>query len=192
MIIYKITNNITGKMYVGKTSTTLKKRWKHHCYQGKSNRCIYLKNAIKKYNKENFSHEIIEECSKDIVDSREIYWIAKLNTLAPLGYNLRGGGDSGAIHPDTKKKMSEAALGKPKPEKVKVKIAKTLKGTKKSKTHAANIKKAAIKRGLSKRGIKRPEFSDEWKENMSKAKRGKKLSESHKKAISEGLRKRKK
>ena len=53
MIIYKIVNNINGKIYIGQTIQTLEKRWKSHCSKGGS--LSYIKRAIFKYGQNNFS-----------------------------------------------------------------------------------------------------------------------------------------
>ena len=71
-IIYKITNIINNKVYIGQTVNTIKQRWNKHCH---SNGCRSLYNAILKYGKENFNIEIIETLPIEELDEREIYWI---------------------------------------------------------------------------------------------------------------------
>jgi group I intron endonuclease len=91
MILYKITNKITGKRYIGQTIQELDLRWQQHCY--KSEGCLYLVNAIKKYGKKNFEVLPISRCNtKEEMDDRERYYIKLYNTLAPNGYNLKSGG----------------------------------------------------------------------------------------------------
>ena len=51
-IIYKITNIINNKVYIGQTVNTLKNRWCKHCH---SNGCRMLYNAILKYGKDSFT-----------------------------------------------------------------------------------------------------------------------------------------
>ena len=91
MIIYKITNKINGKIYIGQTSLSIKDRWSRHC--NNDSHCTYLKNAIKKYNKENF---IIEEIyiakNRDELNKLEKSIIKEYNSLYPNGYNLTTGG----------------------------------------------------------------------------------------------------
>ena len=96
--IYKITNDINGKIYVGKTYDTIKKRWKEHCREWRKTRTEKrpLYDAIKKYGIEHFNIEMIEETFNP--EEREIYWIDKLRTYVGFddckGYNGTLGGDS--------------------------------------------------------------------------------------------------
>ena len=61
---------------------------------------------IKTYGKENFTFEIIEECSKEELNEKEIYWIAFYNTYQGFGYNQNsGGGNSEQCINKTKKKI---------------------------------------------------------------------------------------
>ena len=89
MIIYKTTNLINGKIYVGKDSHN------NSNYFGSGK---YIWNAIKKYGKENFKKEIICECnSKEELNKKEIFWIKELNSKDfKIGYNLTDGGDGGS------------------------------------------------------------------------------------------------
>lgn len=88
-IIYKITNKVNGKSYIGQTRYTIEFRWKQHQHK-KDN--TYFHNAIHKYGVENFNVEILEECNIEVLDSREIFYIAKFDTFNN-GYNLTIGGD---------------------------------------------------------------------------------------------------
>lgn len=88
-IIYKITNKVNGKSYIGQTRYTLEFRWKQHQHKMDN---TYFHNAIRKYGADNFSCEILEECEVSDLNSREIFYIAKYNTFKE-GYNLTIGGD---------------------------------------------------------------------------------------------------
>lgn len=120
MLIYKITNAINNKVYVGQTIKDLKIRWSQHKsqtrYVGQNcNRkiCRYLHTSMKKYGIENFFIEIIETCQNiGELNSKEVYWIKKLNSLAPNGYNLNYGGDNKKHSERTKKLLSEKLSGK--------------------------------------------------------------------------------
>ena len=92
--IYKITNDINNKSYIGKTNLTIEKRWKQHVSDSKKaniqNRPLYK--AIKKYGIEHFHIEEIEQCSSEDSSNREIYWIEYYGTFKN-GYNATIGGD---------------------------------------------------------------------------------------------------
>ena len=92
--IYKITNLINQKIYIGKTTKTIESRWNKHwadsIREDISNRPLYK--AFNKYGKENFKIEQLEECSIDELSDREIYWIEKLGSFK-YGYNATQGGD---------------------------------------------------------------------------------------------------
>lgn len=85
MYIYKTTNIINGKIYIG----FHKSKRKNYLGSGK-----ILKEAIKKYGRENFKNEILEYCDNEIILSeREIYWIKYYDSTNRLiGYNIQDGG----------------------------------------------------------------------------------------------------
>jgi group I intron endonuclease len=94
IIIYCHTCTATGKKYVGQTMWTMNRRWRRHVNDAKSMQgCAAIGAAIRKYGEECWTHEILEtvSSSKD-ADEAEAKWITKLNTIAPDGYNLEGGG----------------------------------------------------------------------------------------------------
>lgn len=97
-VIYKITNKINHKIYIGQTRVTEPQRWQQHVWY--ANNCpnkdsILLCYAIKKYGKENFYREIIEECDNNLLNERETYWISHYNsTNKNVGYNLTLGGEA--------------------------------------------------------------------------------------------------
>lgn len=98
--IYKITNQINGKVYIGQ-SVNIENRWHEHqlaaCHKnfyGHVRTRLYP--AMKKYGLENFSFSIIEECNADDLDEKEEYWIKKYSSTDPnKGYNLLSGGKQG-------------------------------------------------------------------------------------------------
>ena len=136
MIIYKTTNLLDGKIYIGQDSKN------KNSYLGSG---LYLKRAIKKYGKENFIKEILEDNikSKDILNIREIYWIEKFNSIDPkLGYNLTkgGGGSLGVIRSEeTKQKMSKSSKGKVKSELHKQRLSESHKGKILSESHKQHL-----------------------------------------------------
>ena len=90
--IYKITNDVNQKVYIGMTERSIEERFKEHCYDYKrrsfEKRPLYA--AMKKYGTEHFHVELIEETNNP--EEREIYWIEALKTFK-LGYNATKGGD---------------------------------------------------------------------------------------------------
>lgn len=134
MIIYKITNKINGKCYIGQTTESMAKRWKRHIK--KTSHCTALKNAILKYGSENFT---IEEISKaenlTQLNLLESEFIIKFNTLSPNGYNMTSGGENPAATDDVRKRLSELNSGENHPRfgkkhavESKEKISQSLKG----------------------------------------------------------------
>lgn len=91
--IYKITNQLNNKSYIGQ-SINIESRWNHHKNYSMESAHYPLYQAFKKYGVENFTFEIIELCSKEKLNEKEIYWIQKYNTYYN-GYNQTTGGQSG-------------------------------------------------------------------------------------------------
>lgn len=127
MIIYKITNNVNQKIYIGQTIHSIKTRWSGHC-RSKPERSGIMSAAIKKYGKENFKIEEVDSANTlEELNQKEIFWICHYNSLSPNGYNLNPGGNSSPMHPDTKKKLSEINRGKRHSEETKRKISELIK-----------------------------------------------------------------
>ena len=98
MIIYKTTNLVNDKIYIGQDKNN------NPTYLG-SGKILHL--AFQKHGIENFNKEIIEECeSQEILNEREKYWINYYNsTDRKVGYNIAKGGNGGdtlSNHPDKK------------------------------------------------------------------------------------------
>ena len=90
--IYKITNNINDKIYIGKTENSIEKRFKEHCSDAfkEKNEKRPLYAAMRKYGIENFSVEEVEETNNP--EEREIYWIEFYGSFK-YGYNATLGGE---------------------------------------------------------------------------------------------------
>jgi predicted transcriptional regulator len=90
--IYKITNKINGKIYIGKTYQSIEKRFRQHCQDSQkesiSHRPLY--SAMRKYGCSNFEVELIEET--DRAEEREVFWIEYYGSFKN-GYNATTGGD---------------------------------------------------------------------------------------------------
>ena len=97
--IYKITNKINNKIYIGQSSY-VEKRWERHRtgpFNPNNNQYhTPFYRAIRKYGLDNFNFEVIEECSQSELNDKEIYWIKYYDTTNPeKGYNLTEGGYNG-------------------------------------------------------------------------------------------------
>lgn len=126
--IYKTTNLINGKIYVG----LHRKSEFDRKYYGSG---TILKQAISKYGVDNFTCEVIEWCETlEDLEGREIYWINELNCLdKEVGYNLHSGGGAppiftGENHPNWGGQFPSPFKGKHHTEEAKKKMSKAKKG----------------------------------------------------------------
>lgn len=163
MIVYKTTNLINGKIYVGK-------------YEGNRENYLgsgyILKKAIKKYGRENFKREIIERCNntKELIE-REKHWIKIFDCTNPkIGYNVAEGGNGGNTY-----------LGKSEEEvfDIKRKISDSGKGREFSEEHKRKLSESAKKRKGNKsckyKGMKYEEYMPKEKSELIKLKISKTL-----------------
>lgn len=114
-LIYKITNLINGKVYIGQTTGTIEHRWSQH---PSDSCCTHLYNSIKKYGRENFHIDQIDDADTfEELNIKEIYWIKFYSaTNRSLGYNIKAGGYKGKHSEETKKKLSLQKLGSKNPQ----------------------------------------------------------------------------
>ena len=115
--VYKITNLVTSKVYVGSTCSDLKKRFREHFHHLRKNKhhSKKLQNSWNKYGEENFEISVLEMCSKDRCTEREQYWIDTFDSYYN-GYNCTP--------------KAQNCMGRPVSEETRQKISNTLKGRK--------------------------------------------------------------
>ena len=178
MIVYKTTNLLNGKIYVGKDEGDRD----HYLGSG-----YILRRAIEKYGKESFQKEVLEICaSREILEEREKHWIKELNATDPkIGYNVAEGGTGGNTY--FGKTEEEMRL-------IKEKISNSAKGRVFSEEHRRRLAEHARSRKGNKpckfKGQKYEDFMDEGRANFIKEKlrtsnKGKKLSTETKQKISD-------
>lgn len=95
--IYKVTNLINNKVYIGQTIQTVQNRWYRHCGKSGISQAelnTHFKRAILKYGKDNFKIETIEDCDSSLLNEREKYYISYFDSYNN-GYNSTLGGRDG-------------------------------------------------------------------------------------------------
>lgn len=107
--IYKITNNLNGKSYIGQ-SVHIDRRFQEHKNSAKNpHNLIHL--AMNKYGCDNFTFEVLEQCDINDLDNREKYYIDYFGTLVPKGYNVQlGGNDARLVTPEEVKEIQKLLL----------------------------------------------------------------------------------
>jgi group I intron endonuclease len=137
--IYKITNP-KGKIYIGK-SISIEERMNSYKYEGSRKHQPKINNSISKYGIENHEFEVIEYCSLEELNSKEIFWINKFDSIQE-GLNCSSGGEGGPRDTKTKHQISHSLTGK--------------KASDETKTKMRNSK------------LNHPMYNNEWKETMKK------------------------
>jgi predicted GIY-YIG superfamily endonuclease len=115
--IYKITNKINNKVYIGSSKNIKKRKWEHfHQLKKDYHHSEHLQKAYNKYGFENFTFEIVENCLNSCRKEREIYYIAKFDSAnRDFGYNINDVDENGfKCSEETKLKISKAHTSKTK------------------------------------------------------------------------------
>jgi group I intron endonuclease len=199
--IYCFENLINNKKYIGQADNLYHRVSHHRSYlRGGYDGCNALQNSWNKYGEDNFDIYLIEECSIELLDEREVYWIKELHThTTEGGLNISWGGDApmrGRNHTDeSKKKISENSAtpsgelnrqyGIPRTDEEKMKISTTL--IEYYKTHdAPSLGKKQSTELIEKRmkNMRGRVVSKETGRKISESNKGRKVSEEGRKNMS--------
>ena len=128
--IYKITNKINNKPYIGQTTLIPQKRWNNY----KTLNCKKqpkLYNALKKYGVDNFIFEVIDNSATNQISLNQLeeQYIQKYDSIK-MGYNNKHGGSYGKHTQETKQNISKSQIGKKLSDDTKCKISNANKGGK--------------------------------------------------------------
>jgi group I intron endonuclease len=114
-LVYKITNLVNAKCYIGYTTRSVSERWNQHVHRSTKNLNVKFDNALRKYDISNWNVEILEEnLSVEASKIQEKYYINLFDSYN-LGYNstLGGDGNNGIVmSEESNKKRSDALIGK--------------------------------------------------------------------------------
>lgn len=143
MLVYKATNQVNGKIYIGITTKTLERRKAIHKRDSKR-MDTYFYRAIRKYGFEKFSWEIIDETAENIdqLHEKEKYYIKKYDTFdnKTKGYNTQSGGRNlYDITKEEKLRRSQRVSGKGNPM---YGVSSPMKGKKFTEEHRRKISNA--------------------------------------------------
>lgn len=189
--IYKITNLVNKKVYVGQSVNLEERKYRHFLeLAGNRHDNSHLQSAFNKYGKENFVFEIIESfpngISKEGLTNREDFWIKQYNALdRNFGYNGRDAGSKGKMTAEIKQKISASNRGKTLSEEHKRKLSLSHKNKIPWNKGLTTETDPRILKYIHKNGFK---HSEETLQKMSAKLKGRKHSEETKIKIGNALR----
>lgn len=173
--IYCIRRRSNGKCYVGQ-SINIEKRFKDHKRWAHKN--SYIERVIRKHGIDAFVWEILEICDEDVLNQREIHWIASLDTMKPNGYNLAFGGNHTRLTKEAREKIRRSKLGEKNPNygrtytpEERQRISESLQGENNpfyGKTHSPEVLRKISERHKGKKVY----FSPEHRRKLSEARKG--------------------
>ena len=203
MYVYIITNRVNGKSYIGQTLRRPIDRIRSHKYAASSKigarSDMVIARAIRTYGWSSFTWRVIEICqSQELLDAAESYWIEKLRTASPNGYNIAlGGRGRGSVSDETRKRISEAGRGRAVSGDTRKKLSDLMKSRVRSPEVAKKIGQANLGRKASAEtksrqseaikalgGSHMVEWTPERREKLASARRGKLASQETKEKLS--------
>lgn len=159
-LIYKITNNLNGKIYIGQHKT-------EDLNDGYMGSGVAIKRAIRRYGLENFSKEILYDVDDwELMDFLEELIVDEEFVKRKDTYNMKTGGSCGIAGDETRRKIAEAGWGKHPSEETRQKLSTAHKGTSFSEEHRRKISEANL-------GKHSKHLSEEHKRKISEAHKGK-------------------
>lgn len=123
--IYKITNTVTTKIYIGQTVSHILNHNKYRRFgcvkrldghiseairNNKKNQCHYLNNSIRKHGGDKFIVELIDKCDMNSGDETEAKYIKQYKSMFPIGYNLKIGGTVFQHTEESRSRLSVSGL----------------------------------------------------------------------------------
>lgn len=155
VILYRITNLVNGKIYIGQTSKSISQRWSRHCWRSEKNKNMAISQAILNYGRSSFKIEQIDEANSYLESNKkERELIAKYNSLAPNGYNLSVGGENKGMTEETRRKISEANKGKLISEETRKRLSDSHKGIRMKKETKEKLSKSNSGKKPSKQTVR--------------------------------------
>ena len=180
-IIYCWRNTQNEKRYIGQTIDPKRRYREHKRHLGHYDGQNLFGRALNKYSSmSDWEYTVIEEVPKDMLDEREIYWIAFYNSFNQ-GYNMSKGGmrhDGYEMSAETRRKLSMAHKGKKRPAKTCKKISEALKGITRSEETRKKLSEVNKGRKHTPETLKKLSEASKGRKHTPEAR--KKISEAHK------------
>lgn len=160
MIIYKVTNTVNNKSYIGQTRQSIQERKQRHLYSTQRGSKLAFHCALRKYGFDNFTWEILETAdTPEELPVLEAQYIKKYRTFTE-GYNMTSGGEHYELSEISRQKISKKLTGRHKTEEHRRNLSEALKGRegwwkgrKRSEENLENISKALKGKPAWNRGL---------------------------------------
>ena len=187
--IYKITNKVNNKSYIGQTINSIEHRWRQHLAEVRTRPKFPFHTAVLKYSENNFTIEELFVCAnQEELNLKERYYTDYFNAwVGKMGYVCKAGFGRGSVSLETKQKMGNSQIGRKHSEESKKKISESHKGARNpnfGKPLSENAKaimvskitglkrtsETRIRLSLAKMGNKNPNFNKKDSEETKKKK----------------------